>query len=374
MKRGVKRSQRSSQRKRAPDVRKHLAHLHSRVSGMRARLSTRGKHPGKQVSGKSGAGKKPGTHRTRSGAKALAFLNHNIVALGWRALVWLAVVFALLPHYFDVWDVHKLFTFNSNVAGLFILALLGAFAIWRRNQLLEAEASFDLKTAVITLVLAAVVFALSFNAQVSYRPQMSYFDKALLIVWMQVSYAIGALLLAITLYGIKLFIKERHALLTGAVVGVSFVGSSLLFRQLWPILSNLVVGLNERMLAPFGAVETVLGPAPSLVLDGFGVVIGEACAGVDSAILFAGVFLFIALLDWPRLKHRLFIGMLPFGLIGMFLVNVVRVGLLMIVGANYSPEFALSMFHDNAGWVLFVIYTLGFWWWAYPRVVKGKNA
>jgi len=189
---------------------------------------------------------------------------------------------------------------------------------------------------------------------------------------MQASYALGALLLGMTLYGMTFFLKERKAFLTGAVVGVSFVGSSLLFRQLWPLLSNLVVGLNEMLLAPFGSVETVFGPAPSLVLNGFGVVIGEACAGVDSAILFAGVFLFIALLDWPGLKHKIFIGMLPFGLIGMFLVNVVRVGLLMIVGAFYSPEFALSMFHGNAGWVLFVIYTLAFWWWAYPRVTQGK--
>jgi hypothetical protein len=108
------------------------------------------------------------------------------------------------------------------------------------------------------------------------------------------------------------------------------------------------------------------------VLNDFYVIIGEACSGVDSGIMFAGVFLFIALLDWPRLKHKLFLAMLPFGMIGMFLMNVLRVSALVVIGANYSPEFALTMFHNNAGWMLFVAYTLGFWWWAYPKVSKGK--
>jgi cbb3-type cytochrome oxidase subunit 3 len=31
------------------------------------------------------------------------------------------------------------------------------------------------------------------------------------------------------------------------------------------------------------------------------------------------------------------------------------------------------MFHANAGWILFVLYTLGFWWWAYPKVRKSKR-
>ncbi len=387
MKRGAHKARLSSLRKRLTLQRQRSSSLHKRLSHAHDKLALRAARS--QESSRQHAlvarqpvsfSRKaaPSSHtakKARAGSvrKGNRLIDPHIISLGWRAAIWAAIVFWILPHYFDVWDVHKLFTFNSNVAGLFILALLGAFAIWRRDAILKADITFDWKIALSTGLLAAFLFWLSFHAQIDYRPQTAHFDKALLIVWMQASYALGALLLAMTLYGMTFFLKERKAFLTGAVVGASYVGFSLLFRQLWPLLSNLVVGINMHVLAYVGTVESVVGPAPSLVLNGFGVVIGEACAGVDSAILFTGVFIFIALLDWPRLKHRLFVGMLPFGLIGMFLVNVLRVGLLMIVGAYYSPAFAISMFHDNAGWVLFVIYTLTFWWWAYPRVTIAKK-
>ncbi|MEM4398030.1 MAG: archaeosortase/exosortase family protein, partial [Candidatus Woesearchaeota archaeon] len=60
--------------------------------------------------------------------------------------------------------------------------------------------------------------------------------------------------------------------------------------------------------------------------------------------------------DRKRLKIIQTIIAFILGLIGMFLTNMIRILLLFIIGAYVSADFALGMFHNNIGWILFIIY------------------
>ena len=108
------------------------------------------------------------------------------------------------------------------------------------------------------------------------------------------------------------------------------------------------------------------GPAPLLRADGFSAVIGPPCTGITSLILFTGMFLFIVFLDWEKLNKKALLWIYPVGAFGMFLVAFLRVYVLYLVGANWSPQFALAGFHNNAGWILFVLYFLVYFYYAYP--------
>jgi exosortase/archaeosortase family protein len=56
--------------------------------------------------------------------------------------------------------------------------------------------------------------------------------------------------------------------------------------------------------------------------------------------------------------------------IGLFLVNILRVYLLIVIGASISPDLALTLFHTYAGIILFIIYFLLFWLTFYKWMKK----
>jgi exosortase/archaeosortase family protein len=57
------------------------------------------------------------------------------------------------------------------------------------------------------------------------------------------------------------------------------------------------------------------------------------------------------------------------GLIGMFGMSILRIYLLMVVGTK-DEKLALTLFHSNIGWIMFVAYLLVFWYLCYPYVIK----
>ena len=81
----------------------------------------------------------------------------------------------------------------------------------------------------------------------------------------------------------------------------------------------------------------------------------------------------IFILDYKRLKKKVAIPLYFVGIIGMFLTNIIRILLLFIVGAYWSPKFAVGMFHSNVGWILFIAYFAIFWWIASKYVYKKKK-
>ncbi len=60
-------------------------------------------------------------------------------------------------------------------------------------------------------------------------------------------------------------------------------------------------------------------------------------------------------------------------LLGVFLLNVVRIYLLFLVAINVSRDIAIGMFHTNAGYVLFCAYFFGFLYFVYPWFAGGKE-
>jgi exosortase/archaeosortase family protein len=64
--------------------------------------------------------------------------------------------------------------------------------------------------------------------------------------------------------------------------------------------------------------------------------------------------------DWKEInKKRAALLFLP-ALVGLFLVNVLRIYLLYLVAIHISPKLAIGLFHSYAGTVLFIIYFIVF--------------
>jgi len=299
----------------------------------------------------------------------------RLVELCLRTAIWAFTVFAIIPSVFLMMAKFRpALVMNDNVAGLFVVALLAVFAVWRRNALLAKPLGWNIKDFLIFGPVAAIAFIGSFVLTYTLDPYASLLTKALYVTLSPLLFATGALALAVAIFGVPLFRRERRSLMVGLLVGIPYVALSLLLRQLWPYMSSFVLNANGWLLSLTGDPTAVTyGAAPTIALKSFIVIIGEACSGVDSAIMFTGVFVFLALLDWKRFDRRKLLILFPIGLLGMYAVNIARVALIMLVGAYWSPDLALSLFHENAGWILFVAYTLGFWYIAYPRILRRRR-
>lgn len=101
--------------------------------------------------------------------------------------------------------------------------------------------------------------------------------------------------------------------------------------------------------------------APILQVEDFIVSVARDCSGIESSTLFLFLFAIVLLFDNTiknNFKTYLFVGL---GVAGAFLITALRVILLSIVGVEISPELAVTSFHANIGWVLFVLYVFIFY-------------
>ncbi len=137
----------------------------------------------------------------------------------------------------------------------------------------------------------------------------------------------------------------------------------IFFQKLWFFFSFAISKIlyhSFNLIYPVSYQMATKGPI--LRLPNFAVSIGEPCSGIDSMLLFTAFYAAIFALDYSRIKKKPAIILFIVGFIGVYLVNILRLFLLLIIGIHISPEFAVGMFHTQAGWVLFVIYFLLYYW------------
>jgi exosortase/archaeosortase family protein len=114
---------------------------------------------------------------------------------------------------------------------------------------------------------------------------------------------------------------------------------------------------------------------PVLRVESFGALIGAPCSGIDSFFLFTGLYAFVFLLDYTKLNKTRMLLLFPIGAIGMYLINLIRIFLLFLTGIYINPKFAVGLFHQNIGWILFILYFVFFWWIISKRVyAPSKNS
>jgi exosortase/archaeosortase family protein len=129
--------------------------------------------------------------------------------------------------------------------------------------------------------------------------------------------------------------------------------------SLWPYFSLVVLKVVSFLLKFVGNVNVI--NSNTLIYDGFAAQIAEACSGIYSIFIFTGLYLFAVFLDWKIMnKKKAIIAFVP-AIIGAFLANILRVFLLMVVGAHVSREVALGLYHSYAGMLFFLGYFLIFW-------------
>ena len=123
----------------------------------------------------------------------------------------------------------------------------------------------------------------------------------------------------------------------------------------WIRISPQKAGISDLRRKEAGMPPTEIGPSRIAQLF---LTVGVVCAGLYAAAIFLGVF---ALFAWEqRTPSRRLAAYLALGLVGLHVANVLRLSLLGYVGYRWGGA-ALQTFHQHAGWVLFLVWTIVFW-------------
>jgi len=147
-------------------------------------------------------------------------------------------------------------------------------------------------------------------------------------------------------------------ILTIASLSIFAIIMITVVQNLWIHLSAVTAGM---LPAPLGLVAKVYtdfqDPNGAVVgVRDFYIRISKSCSGIESIAIFALLFPVIAALNMKGEDRRLIPVFFAVGIVGAFLVNVLRLLLLMVVGGFVSSELALEFFHTNLSWMLMLGY------------------
>lgn len=105
---------------------------------------------------------------------------------------------------------------------------------------------------------------------------------------------------------------------------------------------------------------------PTILSKHFSVIIFRTCNGLEGIFLFMFMLSVMLLLDWDLFKRRIISLLYEFGIVYMFLFNILRIASLYMVGYwAYNPDawgwvhslqgVSLYMFHSYLGWIYYLV-------------------
>jgi exosortase E/protease (VPEID-CTERM system) len=167
---------------------------------------------------------------------------------------------------------------------------------------------------------------------------------------------------------LQIVVGLRAAWFYAALVTVAAMSARALVRWVWDA-PNSTIGRalqqatfsGTRMVLGFFYAQVIALPARHVLgTPRFLVEIAGTCSGMEGLAL---VLIFtVAWLVFARSELRLARAALlvPIALVLSWLLNLVRIALLIAIGSAGHPEIAVNGFHSEAGWILFNAVAIGF--------------
>ena len=148
---------------------------------------------------------------------------------------------------------------------------------------------------------------------------------------------------------------------------------SIATQGLWTHFADLTFYLVAGCLEWFSN-DVYVDPAGRIIgFHRFLVNIDTQCSGYEgiglvTAFVFVFLYSFRADFRFPRALL-----LFPIGAVVIWLFNVVRIVVLILIGALWSPDVAVWGFHTQAGWITFILTSVGIMWLAHHSAFFVKN-
>jgi exosortase E/protease (VPEID-CTERM system) len=185
---------------------------------------------------------------------------------------------------------------------------------------------------------------------------------ALLLTTVAMTFILSLTMIAPKSYWFDLLKNEKASLLLASGFSVAAFGFSILFQQSWDLLGEPTMIVSKMLLDL--VYDNIYMDLQARVLGAsyFSVIIDRQCSGYE------GIGLIIAFLTWYLMNFKrdyrfpAALLLFPIGIVSIWLLNAVRIALLISIGLSVSPEISVKGFHSNAGIISFVLVALSLVW------------
>jgi exosortase E/protease (VPEID-CTERM system) len=152
--------------------------------------------------------------------------------------------------------------------------------------------------------------------------------------------------------------REWLGAVASVVAGTAAFTGGVLANQAWFPLAELTLRATRWVLAPL---YPALHYDPDRYLIGandFMVQIAPVCSGIEGMALMTVFVIAYLWLFRSELQFPAAFLLLPLGVAAIWVANVVRIAVLIAIGASWSPDVAVTGWHSQAGWIGFSIVAL----------------
>lgn len=155
-------------------------------------------------------------------------------------------------------------------------------------------------------------------------------------------------------------------------IGIGFwVAMERLF-SFWPYLSHMVLN-SVVFLLSFTHHDVTIVPPLTIRFISFSITVGQYCSGIESLLLLSVLYIVMGCLDYKKLDLLRYSALYVVLIVGMLVVNIVRVYSIIQAGFWISPQVAAKFFHTYLGMLLFLSYFLLMISTLYPLTMKAHN-
>ena len=294
-----------------------------------------------------------------------------------RLIIFLSLVTAI-PHILKLIakynNLKESYSANYVYTSLFLFAVTCIFIIYTFDKIKNINYyKQSLKETLIFLYLSFVFYGIYFI--MSYLLNMLFvilYVKFLIIARFFIL-MLAAIFLALAIFNLQTIKKfSKEITITSSISFLSFM-LIMIIRNNWHFFSSLIVKITAFILGlKFDNVYYNLNGDPLLYVNGFSAIVGAACSGIDSMSMFTGLFVLMYFLDYAKINKKKLLPIFAVGLSGMYLMSVIRIAVLFYVG-TFNRELALTLFHENLGWVLFIAYFMLYMFILHPLMYIKRN-
>lgn len=250
-------------------------------------------------------------------------------------------------------------------AAVFVIAALGVLLAPSRREIAagwrDLCAGRDGNRALFANLIFFALLAAATKAFNIYGARMDGAPWTLFILW---TFSVASLYVLLALsaasfeFWRRLIARFRWHGAVALGVGGLAQSAALLSQQTWNALSQATFEISAAILkliesdVTMNAAERVLGAGE------FKVNIAAACSGYEGIGL---VSVFLSIYLWVFRKELKFPNawlVLPIGVVAIWLMNAVRIVALILIGAHFSSDMAITGFHSQAGWMTFLFVTI----------------
>lgn len=289
-----------------------------------------------------------------------------------RLAVFLILVYGVVPTAIYSIGIHPQIKVNMLLTPVAILGTIAAFVIFKREELKKFSYTFSWKQALIFTILGYTQFVLYIFQQNTW---LGYHYNIPFLILGGIYFFGGSLFIFLAVFQLNFFKHFLKSVLLSFATIFLYILFALFSQAIagWP-LTRIMTKTLAWLLSLTNKVTTNYdGIWPYLQADNFSAYIAPACTGVTSLVLFTGLYLLTVLLDWKKLNKTAIFWVYIGGIVGVFIMALLRLYLLFLIGGNWSSKFALAGFHTNAGWAFFVTFFLVYLWFAYPRMLRNQQ-